>query len=542
MQEEDAAFAKKLLLSFAIEAQETLRRMSAALLALESERVPEAMEARLRAVAHEIHGLKGSARAVNEVPLHEIAQGMEEVIARWKESGEPPARAQFDLLLNAVDWMQARVAGGFGEVHAQEAYASLLARLGRRGEAPRGAPSIHREPLVEVSSKRMERLLRHIEELLVIKSGLAESARALDASVRRSSGGGKRLREIAEAVDRDSRLASSMIDLLLDETKGLLMAPISSLLLPFPRMVRDLGHALEKEVVWKVAGEEMEMDRRILAELKDPLIQLVRNGMDHGIESPEERVQAGKPRAGTLTLTISGVGGSHAELRLSDDGRGFDLEAIQRRLAEEGQAASQGDVLHQVVRLGLSTRAHPSELSGRGVGLGVACDRIARLGGRIALETAAGKGSVFVLRIPLVLAAFRGILVTVGEKEFLVPTQSVSNVWRLADRDVQTAEAGSVCLLHGSYLPLVCLGAVLGSPASKERATHVLVVEAGGTRVAFSVDRIVGEQEVFVKPLDPALTGRSYASSAAILEGERVVPILDPVQLIAAVVQAGRSL
>jgi two-component system chemotaxis sensor kinase CheA len=280
--------------------------------------------------------------------------------------------------------------------------------------------------------------------------------------------------------------------------------------------------------------------------LKDPLIHLLRNSVDHGIEAPEIRQEMSKPAQGTISIAISQKDGGKIEIAITDDGAGIDIEKVKAAVtktgelpAEEAKQLEEQEVLALVFRSGISTSPIITDLSGRGLGLAIVREKIERLGGVITLESHAGTGTIFRILLPLTLATFRGILVRASERLFIVPAISVERVERVAAGDIRTVENRETIPLNGQALSLVRLGDVLELPSREASGEEVyaVVLGSGLEHIAFQVDEVVGEQEVLVKTLGPLLSRVRNVASASVLGSGEVVPVLNVPDLIKSATQ-----
>ncbi len=345
-----------------------------------------------------------------------------------------------------------------------------------------------------------------------------------------------------------------MTDGLLHDVKEMHLLPFSSLIEIFPRFVRDLARDQGKEVELAVQGGEIEIDRRILEEMKDPLIHLLRNCIDHGIEAPAARAEKGKPPHGTVTLSISQQDGGKVEIIVADDGAGIDaakVKAAARKLdmVSEEDAAQLGEreALALVFRSGVSTSPIITDVSGRGLGLAIVREKVERLGGAIAIESHPDAGTRFRIVLPLTLATFRGVLVRAGERLFVVPAASVERVARATEGDVRTVENRATIALGGQAVALAGLSEVLELPrkgAAGESPEHAqaLVLGLGAERIAFRVDEILVEQEVLVKNLGPQLARVRNVAGACVLGTGQVVPVLNVPDLMKSAVKRAAAL
>jgi two-component system chemotaxis sensor kinase CheA len=310
------------------------------------------------------------------------------------------------------------------------------------------------------------------------------------------------------------------------------MVPVEQLFRRFPRLVRDVAKSCGKEVGLVITGQDTDLDKSILDVLAEPLAHLVRNAVDHGIESPEERINAGKPAQGTIKLD-SYHQGNQIVIEISDDGRGIDKakvleKAIERQVITAADAATLSDVqvFDLIFQSGLSTAKEVTTISGRGVGMDVVKSVLDRLKGNIAIRTEAGKGTTFFLKVPLTLAIIKALLFRVGERIYAVPLASVVEITRAAESDVHVVDHHNVIQLRDQVLSLVHLHKLARQPATSGRM-FIVVVALGDRRFGLVVDQLVGEDELVIKALDDHLVATDLVSGASILGDGTVVLILN---------------
>lgn len=345
------------------------------------------------------------------------------------------------------------------------------------------------------------------------------------------------LTKLARSVAHDHRALSAMVDNLLQDVKEMHMLPFSSLLEVFSRLARELARDQGKQVELVIRGDEIEIDRRILEQIKDPLNHLFRNCVDHGVEQPALREHNGKPACATITIAVAHKDGSKIEILVADDGAGIDVAKVKvaaaklgMMSAEELERLDERETLALVFRSGISTSPIITDLSGRGLGLAIVREGVERLGGTITLETQPGSGTTFRIVLPVTLATFRGVLVRVGDRTFIIPAVSVERVIRVAAVDIRTVENRETIPTDGRALSLVSLADVLEIPRAADRATddaQVVVLGFGVDRIAFRVDAILAEQEVLVKGLGRQLKRVRNLAGASVLGTGQVVPVLD---------------
>jgi two-component system chemotaxis sensor kinase CheA len=346
-----------------------------------------------------------------------------------------------------------------------------------------------------------------------------------------------RLAKLESAAAHDHRVLSAMVDGLLHDVREMHMLPFSSLLDAFPRLTRELARDQGKQVEVTLRGNEIEADRRILEQIKDPLNHLLRNCIDHGVEQPAVRERQGKPAHATLTIAVAHRNGSKVEILVTDDGTGIDLakvKAVSAKLglmsAEELGKLDEREVLELVFQSGLSTSPIVTELSGRGLGLAIVREKVERLGGTIALESQPGKGTAFRIVLPLTLATFRGVLVRAGGQVFVIPALDVERVALVADKEIRTVENRETIMLDGQALSLVDLADVLEIPHSAGepgQGAQVVVLGRGAGRIAFRVDAVLAEQEVLVKGLGLQLARVRNLAGASVLGTGQVAAVLN---------------
>ena len=363
-----------------------------------------------------------------------------------------------------------------------------------------------------------------------------------------------RIHRANKALEHDHRVFSGLINDLLQETKNTSLMPFSGLLTVFPRMVREIAKDRGKLVDFKVAGESVEIDKRILEGIKDPLIHLVRNAIDHGIEVPEIRTTAGKPAVGTIHLTVSQPENNQVCLKITDDGNGIDVEAIKADAVKKGiisdaDAAALTDeaALKLAFHSGVSSSRMITEISGRGLGMSIVQEALDDLGGRMAIASEPAAGTVFTIHLPVTLATFRGILIEVAGHLFILPNAQVCHTLNIRPETIKTAENRPIISFEERPTSLVSLADVLGLPKIDQENLHdrkkpipAVIMENGTSQIAFYVDKVILEQEVLVKPLGNQLKKVRHFSGATILGTGQVVLILNPKDLIKTA--AGQSL
>lgn len=375
---------------------------------------------------------------------------------------------------------------------------------------------------VRVDIDRLDVLLNLVSELIIQKTRL-EGLEIADKS-----------QTFTETVEYLERITTNLHDAVMKVR----MVPVETVFNRFPRMIRDITKELGKEVVLEMSGEETELDRTVIDEIGDPLIHLLRNSVDHGIEaSVEERRKLGKPGAGQISLRAY-QDGTNVVIEVQDDGRGIDLDRTKKKAVERGLISkelvnnlSKKDIIDFLFRPSFSTADKITDISGRGVGLDVVKTKIETLGGMVEVETELGAGSRFIIRLPLTLAIIQALLVRVGEEKYALQLSSIKQIINIAPDDIKLVQKQEVILLRNMVIPIVRLDKVLEVPGSVEeqqRKQYTCVIVKKGDRLSgFLVDSIIGQQEIVQKSLGKFFAGNKIITSATILGDGNVALILD---------------
>src|SRR5665213_3096197 len=349
---------------------------------------------------------------------------------------------------------------------------------------------------------------------------------------------------LRRAAEQDYAVVGKLVDDLLENSKKLLMLPVATLGALFPKLVRDLCRDQGKEADLVIRGEEFEIDKRILEEMKDPFIHLLRNCVDHGIEKPEERVKLGKPPSATITFVVSPINGNKVELLVSDDGSGIEIDkvneaAVQRGLIspEQARGMKESEALALIFQADLSTSPIITQLSGRGLGLAIVREKTEKLGGRVCVESRRHAGTTIRITLPIAVATFRGILIEVAKQQFIVPTAQVERVVRFKAADVQTVEGRETLSLNGRAVSLARMAQTLELPLTERTGDSAatmpaVILGADDQRVAFAVDAVLDEQEVLVKRFSKPLSRVRNIAGATVLGSGQVAPILNVADLL----------
>ncbi len=355
---------------------------------------------------------------------------------------------------------------------------------------------------------------------------------------------GSKVTNLFHSAEHSARATGVQVDNLFWGFRKLLMMPFGTVLDGFPKIVRDLAKDQGKEIDFRAEGEDIEIDRRILEEIKDPLIHLIRNSIDHGIENPETRLKKNKSRSANLSITAVQKRGQHIEIRLSDDGRGVDTDKLRETVrkqnlvpADKIDSLTEAELHPFIFHSGISTKSIITDISGRGLGLAIVSEKIEKLGGSIRFESERDKGTSFIMTLPLTLAAFRGVLAKTNRQLLIIPSSNLDRVMVIEKEKIITLENREAINVNGEMVSLVRLGEVAGLPraASQEedpKTCHILILQSAGQRIAFLVDEIIGEQELLVKNLGRQLLKIKNIIGASVLGNGKLVLIFDPVGLI----------
>lgn len=357
----------------------------------------------------------------------------------------------------------------------------------------------------------------------------------------------KKMDGIITKIEHDFHQFSTGVNNLLEDTKKLLMLPFSTLLTGFPKTIRDVSRKLYKDVNFVTEGGDVEIDKRILDEMKDIFIHLIRNAIDHGIERPEERKKLNKPEQGTIKLTIKQLAGNEIMIEFTDDGGGVNLEAIKKAAIKQGvisledsEKMSKDEAMELIFHSGLSATPILTDLSGRGLGMAIIREKIEKISGKITISSQSGVGTSIKIHLPLTIATFKGMLIRVAGQLFVIPTANLESVLRIKVEDIKTVENVEVISYLGSTTSLVRLEDMLemrdktARKADEISETYrpVIIITSSEKRVGFMVDEILGEQEILVKNFSKPLVRIKNIAATAILGTGKPVLILNCTDLL----------
>lgn len=482
----------------------------------------EISEDEFEALLDQLHGKgKFDANVKAEPVAAAKAERVEEVAAVPAQSDEI-TEDEFEALLDDIHgkgkFETSKVANGAAE--GVPAPVVKAAAVTTTADAKAKEKPAAQETTVRVDTKRLDDIMNMVGELVLVRNRIDRLGNA--------SGNEEMLKAVAN-LD----LVTTDLQMAVMKTR---MQPIKKVFGRFPRVVRDLARSLKKEIRLEMIGEETDLDKNLVEALADPLVHLVRNAVDHGIETPAEREAAGKTREGTVVLTAAQEG-DHILLTIEDDGKGMDPKKLREKAVEKGlmdaEAAARLDnkeVFHMIFMPGFSTKDQISDISGRGVGMDVVKTRIAQLNGTVEIDSTLGKGSRLSIKLPLTLAIMPTLMVQLEKQLFALPLVNVNEIFHL-DLTKTNVVDGQLCVvIRDRTLPLYYLRRwlVRGYANAKLPAEgHVVVVQSGTQRVGFLVDELIGQEEVVIKPLGALLHGTTGLAGATITGDGGIAIILD---------------
>lgn len=383
---------------------------------------------------------------------------------------------------------------------------------------------------VRVEIGRLDNLMNLVSELIIIKTRLED----LDTTNHKSNDQGNK-NNMNEAIEYLERITTSLHDAVMKVR----MVPVERTFNRFPRLVRDLSRELGKNIKLFMSGEETEVDRTVIDEIGDPLIHLIRNSLDHGIESPAERLKAGKDEMGFVALRAY-PDGNTVVIEVEDDGKGINPEVIKRKAIEkkivskeEAEMMSDRDLINLLFKAGFSTVDKVTDLSGRGVGLDVVKSKIEAINGTVEVISTLGQGSKFVIRLPLTLAIIQALMVNLNQEKFAIPLNNIKEITTIETSKITMVQDQEVVLYRNKTLPIIRMKQVLDIQHEIDSLDEliVVIVKKGDVEAGLVVDSLIGQQEIVIKSLGKYLTGIKAIAGATILGNGSVALIVDPNQL-----------
>ena len=400
------------------------------------------------------------------------------------------------------------------------------AASGAKTEKKAGSkPAVNRT--VRVDIEKLDSLMNLVSELIIAKNSLVSSATS-DTTESSSN-----LHEQIEYLE-------SVTTNLHESVMKVRMVPIESVVSKFPRMIRDISKQLNKPMELYMSGEETELDRTVVDEIGDPLMHMLRNSADHGLEMPEERIARGKPETGSIFLDAY-QDGNNVVIEVRDDGNGIDVERVRQTAIERGvmteeqaYAAEDSDIINLLFMPSFSTAKQVSDLSGRGVGLDVVKSKIEALSGEVDVKTKLGEGTTFTIRLPLTLAIIQALMVVVGGEKYAIALSGIQTIENISPKDVKTVESKEVINLRGTVIPILRLDEILGCKSQRDPDSDMIVVIAkkGDKLAGLVVDHLIGQQEIVIKSMGKYINKCKFISGATILGDGEVALIIDSNALI----------
>jgi len=545
----------EIIQGFVTEAQALTERITRAVLALEKPGDGAAIAANYDVLCRALHTLKGSAGTLGFSDLSDAAHQLEDAVIPFRAQLAPLSGDVADAVFQAMDAFNLRA-----EAYAAEKtddLPDLQGPLERLRLALEGTPLPHPDAPVgpadakeggaaaegewRVGTRSVRQVIREVERLRELQLRLSERHRDLEKGLHilarlgilaETAEARAVLMTVSRALADDTDEAGSIVEALEDGVREITTMPVRTVLEPMHRAVRDLSRQFGKEVHLSVVGAELSLDRRMLEALRGPLVHLVRNAVDHGVESPEEREAAGKHREGAVVIRLEQLG-NLAFLDVSDDGRGMDEQRIVQ-VAEEhgliGHGEAQGLTSHQVHQLvfrpHFSTRKEVTEVSGRGVGLDVVQSEVHALGGRVEVHSQAGQGTRFTLTLPMDLGSSPVLIVRCGEHQLGLPTMAVEQVRPARPDEMRISRGGMTMVVNEQLVPLLDLGSLLGvrQPTAPHVGTPIAVVASQGRRVGVAVDEVLGDRDLVIRPLPRELRSLdAYQGEAIYVHGELIL-------------------
>jgi two-component system, chemotaxis family, sensor kinase CheA len=556
----DFQISPELLNIYLEDARAHLEALDHALLALEREGLdPEVVSG----ILGPLHTLKGNSGMMGFTGIKDYVHRLEDVFIRVGQGTVTLSRPLFDRLFAGASALRDAVEQACRqrrEVRSLDAERSMLDAILREVPQTRepavSAPSARqslttsaspappavsarqslaisavsaeyvsaRSSMVRVDFSQLDHLLNLVGELIIHRTKLHDLGRELAEQV-----SGPEAVELLSAVQQVASVSTQLQETVMD----IRMLAIRHVFERFPRLVRDLARQQGKDIELILEGEATRIDKAIIDEIGEPLVHMIRNSVDHGIERPEVRVARGKTPTGTILLSAMQES-NHVLITIMDDGSGIDAAAVRRKAVDRGllkadETIADRELVQLIFSQGFSTAETVSELSGRGVGLDVVLKSIERLNGLVEVETVPGVGTKFIIQLPLTLAIISALLVEVSHRTYAVPLGSVVESLKFRPADVHTINGRDTLRIRERIVPLVRLDAFFGlSPAPAAAAHYAVILGRGDKRVGLVVDRLRGQQEVVIKALDPAVSGPAFALAGATIMGDgRVVLILD---------------
>jgi two-component system chemotaxis sensor kinase CheA len=532
----DFQVSAELLTIFLEDARGHLEALDRGLLGLEREGLdPEIMTGLLGP----LHTLKGNSGMLGFGGIKDYVHRLEDVLGRMRDGQLDFSPVLFDRLFAGASALRDAVekacheAREVRDLSAEQVVLEALLKESPAATAaapavPRAVETPHvaaRSNMVRVDFAQLDHLLNLVGELVVYRTKLQEVGKEAAALLP----GQEASRALLDTVHQIAGVSAQLQETIMD----IRMLPMRHVFERFPRLVRDLARQQGKEIELILEGEETRVDKAIIDEVGEPLVHMIRNSVDHGIETPARRVAQGKTATGTILLSAAQES-NQVVITIMDDGAGIDVaqvrsKAVARGLIKADEILSDREVVQLIFAEGLSTAASVTDLSGRGVGLDVVVKSIERLNGLVEAETVPGVGTKFIIQLPLTLAIISALMVEVGGRTYAIPLGSVVESLKFRPEDVTRMNGRDTLRLRERIIPLSHLAELFGrTPEAGRGGGYAVILGRGDKRLGLAVDRLQGQQEVVIKALDPTITSVTFAVAGATILGDgRVVLILD---------------
>jgi len=538
---------QELVEEFTTEAGELIETLSNDLMSLEIESTNETL---VNTLFRAFHTLKGNSGLIGLTQMFEVAHRAEDVLSLIRDKKLEPETPVIDALLATVDFFRnivEEVKGQKISTHdTAEIEANLDKILGRQPEkkvekvelpaektaVKTAAPAKHLDQTIRVDVDRLNNLMNLAGELILEKNRFQQLNQLLNAKF----SGTKEVGDLDSLNNSLGRITTEIQE----SVMRMRMLPISNVFRKFPRMVRDLAKEKNKDIELIIAGETTELDRSLIEAIGDPLVHLLRNSIDHGIEEPAVRVKAGKPAKGTINMSAYQAG-NDIIIEIADDGAGIDPEKIANKAIEKGmitedQARSlpKREIINLIFEAGFSTAKVITDVSGRGVGMDVVRSNVAKLNGSVDIRTEVGQGTTFIIKLPLTLTIMNGMVVRVWDEVYIIPIGSITDTLKLSNYRISLIKGREFITLRDSVVPIIYLENLFDvkSSTTDNSERYVVVVSVSERKVGLVVTGIFGQEETVVKSLGPLLGKVQYIAGASIRGDGRVSLILDTGELI----------
>lgn len=408
---------------------------------------------------------------------------------------------------------------------AKEAQAPAKADEKKSAAAPAKSGKAVANRSVRVDIDKLDTLMNLVSELIIAKNGLV----SINNSTSENTASGRQ--NFNEQIEYLERVTTSLHE----SVMNVRMVPIETVVNRFPRMIRDLSKKLDKKMELYMTGEETELDRTVIDEIGDPLMHLLRNSADHGLEHADVRAQRGKPEVGTIFLNAY-QDGNNVVIEVGDDGNGIDVENVRKKAIEKGtitpeqaEVMTDKDIIDLLFRPSFSTSEKITDVSGRGVGLDVVKSKIEALGGDVEVKTKLGEGSTFIVRLPLTLAIIQALMVKLGDEQYAISLGSIETLEDITKSDIKYVNSKEVIHLRDKVIPIIRLGKLLDVESSNEDSENmtVVIVRKGDKRAGIVVDSLIGQMEIVIKSLGSYINVNKMISGATILGDGDIALIID---------------